>query len=414
MSGRKSMITHECGSSARRWARFNIVGLVGLLVQLACLWALTQLLNLHYILATAIAVELAILHNFCWHAAWTWIDRPTSARGLVWRLFQFNVTTGAISIVGNTVVTAALVETAHLHYLTANLIGVAACSLANFVASDLLVFAPALAVAVAVTSTPIHAADLQSSAAAAFERYARLTEARMDRERRGELPFLWADSLPDAQRRDVRARVQRGDIVVSRLQTASPDGPVQFPDALCHHWVGTVFVPNTPLRRVVSLMQGYDQYATIYSPAVRRSRMLSHSDNSFKVHLQLFQQKVVSVVLNTESSVTYTPVTATRMQVRSISTRVAEVQQPGSPDEGEKPVGHDSGYLWRFNNYCALEEAQGGTYVQCESVSLSRDVPFGLGWLVGPFVTSVPRESLEFTLGAMARALKSASGIRNQ
>jgi putative flippase GtrA len=75
------MITHEHGFSSRRWARFNIVGLVGLLVQLACLWALTQLLNVHYILATAIAVELTILHNFCWHAAWTWIDRPTSARG---------------------------------------------------------------------------------------------------------------------------------------------------------------------------------------------------------------------------------------------------------------------------------------------------------------------------------------------
>ncbi len=408
------MITYEHGFNARRWARFNIVGLVGLLVQLACLWALTHLLKVHYILATAIAVELAILHNFCWHAAWTWVDRPSSARGLAWRLLQFNVTTGAISIVGNTAVTAALVETGHVHYLAANLIGVAACSVANFVASDLLVFAPAVAVAVAVTSMPIHAADLQPSAVTAFERYARLTEARMDRERRGELPFLWADGLPDAQQRDVHARVQRGDIVVSRLRTASPEGPVQFPDALCHHWIGTVFVPNTPLRRVVSLMQGYDQYATIYSPAVRRSRTLSHSDNSFKVQLQLFQQKVVSVVLNTESSVTYMPVTATRMQVRSISTRVAEVQNPGSPEERENPVGRDSGYLWRFNNYCALEEAGGGTYVQCESVSLSRDVPFGLGWLVGPFVTSVPRESLEFTLDAMARALRRASGIRNQ
>jgi hypothetical protein len=61
--------------------------------------------------------------------------------------------------------------------------------------------------------------------------------------------------------------------------------------------------------------------------------------------------------------------------------------------------------LWRFNNYCALEERDGGTYVQCESVSLSRDVPTGLGWLIGPFVTSIPRESLEFTLRTQRAAL---------
>ena len=68
-------------------------------------------------------------------------------------------------------------------------------------------------------------------------------------------------------------------------------------------------------------------------------------------------------------------------------------------------MGHDSGFLWRFNNYCSLEERDQGTTVQCETVSLSRDIPTGLGWLIGPFVTSIPRESLELTLQAMRRAL---------
>ena len=78
---------------------------------------------------------------------------------------------------------------------------------------------------------------------------------------------------------------------------------------------------------------------------------------------------------------------------------------PDTPEEHESPVGHDSGFLWRLNNYCALDERDGGTYVQCETVSLSRDIPIGLGWLIGPFVTSIPRESLEFTLGAMRAAV---------
>ena len=116
-------------------------------------------------------------------------------------------------------------------------------------------------------------------------------------------------------------------------------------------------------------------------------------------------KKVVSVVLNTRYDVRYVRISATRAQVRSTATRIAEVDDADSGDEREKPVGHDNGFLWRFNNYCALEERDGGTYVQCESVSLSRSIPTGFGWLVGPFVSSVPQQSLEFTLTAMRNAL---------
>ena len=93
------------------------------------------------------------------------------------------------------------------------------------------------------------------------------------------------------------------------------------------------------------------------------------------------------------------------MHVRSYSTRIAELSDPGAPGEREKPVGHDNGFLWRFNNYCSIEERAEGSYVQCESVSLSRRVPVGLGWLVGPFVNSIPRESLEFTLGRIRTSM---------
>jgi hypothetical protein len=81
------------------------------------------------------------------------------------------------------------------------------------------------------------------------------------------------------------------------------------------------------------------------------------------------------------------------------------VQNAGEPSEKEAAVGQDGGYLWRFYNYCSIEERSEGSYVQCESISLSRAIPTGFGWLVGPFVTSIPRESLEFTLGKMRNAL---------
>ena len=235
--------------------------------------------------------------------------------------------------------------------------------------------------------------------------YARLTEARMDGEKSGRLPFLWLDQLANDRRGQADAKLRRGEIVVSRMHTRGSDGTVTFHDAMCHHWVGTVLVPGARLDDVVTLMQSYDRYQDVYRPAVRHSKTLSRNGAHFRVSLQLFMKKIISVVLNTESDVEYIPVSPHRMQVRSTSTRIAEIADADTPHQREQPVGHDNGFLWRFNNYCALEERAEGTLVQCETISLSRDVPFGLGWLVGPFVTDVPRESLEFTLGAIRKRL---------
>ena len=90
---------------------------------------------------------------------------------------------------------------------------------------------------------------------------------------------------------------------------------------------------------------------------------------------------------------------------RIYSTRIAQVENAGEPDERELPVGRDGGYLWRLNTYWRLLERDGGTYVQCESISLTRGIPFGFGWMIKPFVTSIPRESLEFTLNTTRKAL---------
>jgi hypothetical protein len=255
-------------------------------------------------------------------------------------------------------------------------------------------------VVVATLATP-SAADLREATNVAFDRYVRVTEVRMGSEVAGTLPFLWIDRLPEPRRADAYATVRRGEIVVSRLETRDGGKPIEVPDGMCHHWVGTVFAPRAHIEQVVSLMQSYDRYPEIYRPAVRRSHIVSRSGDRFSVELQLFMKKVISVVLNTNNDVQYASAGAKRMHVRSYSTRIAEVSAAGTPQEREKPVGHDNGFLWRFNNYCSFEERAEGAYIQCESVSLSRKIPIGLGWLVGPFVTSIPRESLEFTLGTI-------------
>lgn len=251
------------------------------------------------------------------------------------------------------------------------------------------------------------AADLQPATVAAFERYVRLTESRMDGDMIGKGPFLRVDALSEPERRQVYERLRNGETVVERLETRDAGREIDVPDGRCHHWVGTMFAPGVRLAQVVALMQGYDRYEAVYRPNVRRSRTLSRDGNRFRVYLQLYLKKVISVVLNSEYDVRYITVAPGRMHVRSWTTRIAEVHDPDTPGERESPVGHDSGFLWRLNNYCALDERDGGTYVQCETVSLSRDIPIGLGWLIGPFVTGIPRESLEFTLGAMRDAVGS-------
>lgn len=124
-----------------RWLKFNFVGAVGILVQLAVLTALKSGLGLHYQLATALAVETAVIHNFVWHERFTWAERCCGDRSAtLGRLIRFNLSTGLVSIVGNMAIMAVLCGRLHVPYLLANIIAIASCALLNFLISDLLVF----------------------------------------------------------------------------------------------------------------------------------------------------------------------------------------------------------------------------------------------------------------------------------
>jgi putative flippase GtrA len=124
-----------------RWLKFNLVGAIGIAVQLAALAIFRSLLHLNYLLATALAVEIAVLHNFLWHERFTWADRPSGhfAHSLA-RLARFNATNGAVSILGNLTLMWLLVGQLKQNYFGANLVAVAICSVLNFLLSDRLVF----------------------------------------------------------------------------------------------------------------------------------------------------------------------------------------------------------------------------------------------------------------------------------
>jgi putative flippase GtrA len=137
--------SNDFSASATRWFKFNAVGVLGIAVQLAVLFSLKTSFHLNYLLATALAVEAAVLHNFLWHERYTWADRvqPSWGKSLP-RLLRFNLTTGAVSVAGNLALMKLLVDLGHVNFLLANGVAIVVCSLVNFVVSDRVVFALAI------------------------------------------------------------------------------------------------------------------------------------------------------------------------------------------------------------------------------------------------------------------------------
>jgi putative flippase GtrA len=124
-----------------RWLKFNFVGGLGIFVQLAALWLFVSVMHIGFLVATACAVEIAVLHNFVWHERYTWKDRGGgSARGMLLRMLRFHIGNGLISIVGNLLLMKLLVGQLRWNYIVANIATIAICSVANFFASEWFVF----------------------------------------------------------------------------------------------------------------------------------------------------------------------------------------------------------------------------------------------------------------------------------
>jgi hypothetical protein len=258
---------------------------------------------------------------------------------------------------------------------------------------------------VAALSGTALAAELKPKTVAAFDRYVALVEARMAAELADEGRLLILDTDDEATRKARLLELRAGRLAIERLEARAGGERLDVPDGLVHHWVGLVFVPGGTAADAVALLKDYERHDEVYRPAVQRSRVLSQSGDTFRVYLRFFMKKVLAVTLNSDHDARFTTVSPQRAHSRIVSTRIQEVEHAGTAGERERPVGRDGGYLWRINSYWRFDERDGGVYVQCESVSLSRGIPLGFGWLIGPFVTSIPRESLTFTLETTRQVL---------
>jgi hypothetical protein len=246
----------------------------------------------------------------------------------------------------------------------------------------------------AKTAKPVR---LDSRTLEAFNAYILEAESEMEQTLRGPALFLWSQQeLERAQ------KVGRGQIVA---QFWADRGPDRVPSGLIHDWIAAAFVPNSTIREIFALIQDYDNHKNIYKPEVMDSKLIRRNDNDFQIYLRLLKKKIITVVLDTDHEVHYRPVDRSRWVCRSYTTRIAEVESAGS--QSERILQPDTGYgfLWRLYSYWRFEERDAGVVIECRAISLTRDVPSGLGWAIEPIIQKLPKESLINTLEATRRAL---------
>jgi hypothetical protein len=254
---------------------------------------------------------------------------------------------------------------------------------------------------------------LKTETQEAFDRYIKLTEARNETDLKRATALLWVDGLPEPKRAEAYAALKRGEVKMQKLETRENGQAIRCPGGMIHHWTGVVFIPGAKLEDVLAVLEDYDRHAVYFAPDVERSKLESREGDHFRVYLRFRRHKVITAVLNTEHEVDYYHDAPGKAHSRSSAVRIAEVEDAGKNAEHEKTPGDDSGYLWRMETWWRMEEGDGGVYVQSEVASLTRDIPTGLGWIIAPFVTSIPKETLTFTLDATRKAVQARKAAKS-
>jgi hypothetical protein len=212
----------------------------------------------------------------------------------------------------------------------------------------------------------------------AFDDYIKAAEAKMDRK-----PHTTA---------------KRNEVDISAWEGKSPR---DVEDGLIHDWVAGTLIRGAKPEKALAVFQNYANYKKIFAPEVVDSKILDHEGPQWRTFLRLRRKSVVTVVFDTEHNVEYKTLDTGGFEIRSRSSRISEVD-----DAKDLPAGTGQGFLWRLNSYWLIEPRTDGLYVECRAISLSRDIPTGLGWIVRPMISSVPRDSLQSTMDAVRRALQ--------
>jgi hypothetical protein len=237
---------------------------------------------------------------------------------------------------------------------------------------------------------------LRPQTVVSFDAYARQVEQEQSQRCEGKKTFLRIEEDPETLR-----SVMNGQLFVERSTSSTP---LDIPDGLIHDWYGAVFIPHSTLQRVLSVLQDFDHHAGIY-PQVTRSKLIKRDGNDITGYWRLEQKKQgIQTVFDVTQHAHYEEISPSEWIVKSYAKDIDAVEGAGSAHERVRATGEGMGLLWRLYAYWNLKAVDGGVLAECRSVSLSRGLPGGIGWMIRPFLQSVPKDSMDSTLRSTRKA----------
>ncbi len=262
-----------------------------------------------------------------------------------------------------------------------------------------------IALVIGCAGAGLLAAELQEQTVAAWERYLAATQLRVAAELDDGERFLAVDFHEDGAR--FRREALAGDVVIEGMRTHDERGErIRVPKGSINHLVGLILVPNAALNDMLDGLHDIPPHEL--QEDVLDSRVLSRDGDAFELYVRVdLNAPMASAQFNIEQDVEYVRPGGDRAWSRIEATRIAELEEPGSPNEREKPIGNDSGYLWRMNLFWRYEQVDGGVLVECEQLTLSRGIPALARFFLAPIINGAPRDALEKTLRSIAEHLGS-------
>jgi len=246
------------------------------------------------------------------------------------------------------------------------------------------------------TANPV---QLQFQTIDGFNSYIRKAETEMEQTLLGKGSFLSSAASSTTVEHSPKEQIS--------AEFWSGKNPVEVPDGLIHDWIGATLIPGATVDDLLAVIQNYDKHKNIYKPEVIDSKLITRHDNDFQIYLRLKKKKIITVVLDTDHDVHYFSLDRTRAGCGSHTTRISEVEHAGTPHEQVMPADTGFGFLWRLHSYWRFQQSEIGVCAECRAISLTRNIPKGLGWIIEPIIYRLPRESLINTLKATREAVLS-------
>ena len=230
-----------------------------------------------------------------------------------------------------------------------------------------------------------------------FDSYQATVDQEIQQRVRGQRSFLWIDEHPDLKR-----QAENGEVVTYAL--TGPDGR-GVTSGIVHDWVGDIYLRGVKMDTIRSFLLDTPRHPAVYHD-VTQAKILSHNGNHSVTLLRFLKKKYLTVVLDVQFSNTWQDAGTDRWFMDARSEKVTEVRDAGTPQEAALPPGTGHGFMWRMNSEWLLRQDAGGTWVELRSVTLSRDTPRGLGWIIRPLIRNFPGDTIHATLEATQRGMK--------